>query len=520
MDPSAATLPNPTDPSDVEALGEQIAELAAQITAATYRLLTLIREFDEREGWNCGFATCAHWLSWRTGLALGASREHVRVGRALGELPRLSEAMRRGRISYSKVRALTRVATPANEEELLAFAEAGTATHVERLVRAWRRVDRIEEREQEALRHASRYLSLWTDEDGMVVVRGRLDPEAGAALIKAVEAGCDVLYDEEREKETASQDGVPASQRRADALGRVAEAALAGGLDKGTRGDRYQVVVHVDAPVLAEEDVPAGTRCGGAQPPAGPVLESDRDVPAGTRSGPEASAAANPANSVLPSRGDVPAGTSADRPPRESGVPAGTSGPDSRPGQSAFENGAHVPAGTSRRIACDASKVVMTHDSAGNILDLGRKTRIISPALRRALEHRDRGCRFPGCGVGFCDAHHVRHWARGGETRLDNLVLLCRKHHRALHEEGYRLERGSERGSDGEFRFLRPDGRPIPEAPPPPAVADDALAALARQLIEAGVDLDELGGDPRWDGGGLDLAWAVDGLRSIGAAPG
>ena len=157
----------------------------------------------------------------------------------------------------------------------------------------------------------------------------------------------------------------------------------------------------------------------------------------------------------------------------------------------------------------------MTHDSEGNILDVGRKTRIISPALRRALDHRDQGCRFPGCGVKFCDAHHVRHWARGGETSLDNLVLLCRKHHRCLHEEGF----GMERGPDGRFRFLRPDGRPIDDAPRLPAVPDDALAALAGSLIEAGVDPEELGGHPEWDGGGLDLAWAVDGLRSISAAP-
>ncbi len=109
----------------------------------------------------------------------------------------------------------------------------------------------------------------------------------------------------------------------------------------------------------------------------------------------------------------------------------------------------------------------------------------------------------------------MRHWAQGGETRLDNLVLLCRKHHRYLHEEGYRLEATAE----GELRFLRPDGRPIAEAPPPP-VSDDALAALAGELIEAGVDPDELGGYPGWDGARLDLAWAIDGLRSISAGPG
>ena len=108
----------------------------------------------------------------------------------------------------------------------------------------------------------------------------------------------------------------------------------------------------------------------------------------------------------------------------------------------------------------------------------------------------------------FCDAHHVRHWAQGGETRLDNLVLLCRKHHRSVHEEEYRIRCAS----DGELRFLRPDGRPIAEAPSLPAVPDDAFTALAKSLIEAGVDPEELGGYPGWDGSALDLAWAVEEL--------
>lgn len=178
-------------------------------------------------------------------------------------------------------------------------------------------------------------------------------------------------------------------------------------------------------------------------------------------------------------------------------------------GHSAFENGPNVPAETAQRIACDASKVVMTHDSTGNILDLGRRTRIIPPALRRALTHRDQGCRFPGCGLTFCDAHHVRHWARGGETSLDNLVLLCRHHHRWVHEEGYRVRRDAE----GRLQFLRPDGRPIPEAGVPLELGDSALTTLVDSLIEAGVDLQRMPEYPAWDGSALDLAGAVDGLR-------
>ncbi|HLX07289.1 MAG TPA: DUF222 domain-containing protein, partial [Thermoanaerobaculia bacterium] len=263
---------------DLEDLGERIAELAAQISAATYELLAMLRDFDERGGWNSGFTSCAHWLGWRVGLDLGAAREKVRVARALGGLPLLAAAMRRGEVSYSKVRALTRIATPANEQDLLSFARAGTAAHVERLVRGMRRVDGIAAGNDEERRHAARYLRAYTDEDGMVVVTGRLAPEAGAALLCALDAGVEALYGPRREhrehrehrensehrehRENSGQppagdpqkavaEDVSVEQRRADALGLVAESALAAGLDPGSRGDRYQVVVHVDAEVLA-----------------------------------------------------------------------------------------------------------------------------------------------------------------------------------------------------------------------------------------------------------------------------
>ena len=155
----------------MEQLADRIAELSARIQAATYELLVLIHQFDQREGWS-EFASCAHWLSWRAGLAPGAAREHVRVARALADLPRLSDAMRRGVISYSKVRAVTRVATPETEQTLLDVALAGTAAHVEQVVRAWRRVDRTAEAADDRRRHASRVLHTWVDDDGMVVIRG------------------------------------------------------------------------------------------------------------------------------------------------------------------------------------------------------------------------------------------------------------------------------------------------------------------------------------------------------------
>ena len=213
--------------AEMEQLADRIAELSARIQAATYELLVLIHQFDQREGWS-GFTSCAHWLSWRAGLAPGAAREHVRVARALADLHRLSDAMRHGRISYSKVRAVTRVATPETEQTLLDVALAGTAAHVEQVVRAWRRVDRAAEATDDRRRHASRVLHTWVDDDGMVVIRGRLTPEVGAVVRRALEAA----LDEERRAAAAARSadepdpvdeavGVAPSfgQRQADALG-------------------------------------------------------------------------------------------------------------------------------------------------------------------------------------------------------------------------------------------------------------------------------------------------------------
>jgi hypothetical protein len=425
--------------AELEELGERIAELAAQISAATYELLAMLRDFDERGGWNSGFHSCAHWLCWRVGLDPGAAREKVRVARALGTLPLLSAAMRSGEISYSKVRALTRIATPANEQDLLSFARAGTAAHVERLVRGMRRVDRIGAGDGEERRHAARYLRAYTDEDGMVVVMGRLAPEAGAALLRALDAGVEALYGPPRGQpsgpaQEAAED-TSAEQRRADALGLVAESALASGLDPGSRGDRYQVVVHVDAEVLV----------GGGEG-----------------------------------------------------------------GSSWLADGSHVSAETSRRLACDSARVVMRHAADGRVLDVGRRTRAISPGLRRALEHRDAGCRFPGCGRRLCDAHHVEPWAAGGATSLGNTLLLCRRHHRAVHEEGFSMELAP----NGEARFYRPDGRPFPEAPALPVPAREPVTALVARLASHGVDVDAAATLPDWWGGPVDYAWEIDWLRS------
>ena len=197
---SRAVSVNPT--AEMDRLGDEIAELSAHLEAATARLLDLIREFDARGGWGNGFRSCAHWLSWRVGLDPGAAREKVRVARVLGRLPLMSAALARGELSYAKVRALTRVATVETEERLQNVGRHGTAEHVERIVRGWRRLDRKVEARESARQHASRALHVYRDEDGTVVLRGRLTPEVGELLLRALDAGRETLYQRGRQEST------------------------------------------------------------------------------------------------------------------------------------------------------------------------------------------------------------------------------------------------------------------------------------------------------------------------------
>jgi len=467
-----------------ERMGEEIAALAARIDAATYELLALIRKFDEQEGWNCGFLNCAQWLTWRIGLAPSAARERVRVARALSDLPLMSEAMKRGELSYSKVRALTRVARPDTEKRLVELGKAGTAAHAERAVRAWRRIDRTLEARDDEVRDASSHVGTHLDENGMLVIRGRLAPEAGEILLKALKAASDKLYAEQKE------DLPPVGKVRADALTLVAESALKGGLDPGSSGDRYQVVVHVDETELKTPKPKAASN-------------RDRPVPAETA---EARASAERSDTSAPARGS--------RDPEASDVSAETPNSQTPARQTRSSSGAwlgdsHLPvsAETARRVACDAGKVRMTHRS-GQILSVGRKTRTIPPPIRRALEFRDRGCRFPGCTSGHCDAHHIVHWADGGETKLSNLVLLCRRHHRLLHEGGFKARVGG----DGSVQFFHSHGRPLEQSPAPPPVGLDAARELVEHLEDAGILITGEESMPTWDGRPLDLPYVMEHL--------
>ena len=436
----------PADPEDeLFLLGERCARAYMQADSLHYQAMRLLAEFDRLEGWkDTGFGSTAEWLACRIGIKLGSARERLRTALALEALPLTSEAMRTGELSFTKVRALTRVARPETEGTLLDFARAGSAANLERVVRGWKTLDRKSEVTAEQIRHRSRRFSAFVDDDGMVVVRGRLDPEVGALLMRAVEAASDVLFRDDaraRNQSEVEEDKTKPEQRRADAVGLIAERALAAGFGNGngngngdsdapisgTRAERYQVMLHVDADTLNEE--------------------------------------------------------------RE-------------PGLSELEDGTRVSAETSRRIACDASVVKIVRGPDGQVMGAGRRTRTVSPSVRRALEARDRGCRFPGCGLRFTEAHHVKHWADGGESDLRNTALLCRAHHRVVHEGGVRVCLDLK----GQVVFFTPKGKTLLGAPPMPPnpLAEGPAVGKFPELPPT-----PLAGAPRWKRDG-DIPWAVE----------
>lgn len=416
-------------------LENQITELAAHIQAATCHLLELICEYDESEGWaDSGLYSCAHWLNWKCGISLGAAREKVRVAHALKALPKISETFRRGEVSYSKVRAMTRVATVANEDYLLQIARHGTAAHVERLVRNYRKVKRIEALERDNERHVMRQLDWFYDDDDCFVLKGRFTPEQGAVIKKVLESILDEDFHEQQDvpAETPVDElkphSEPVSQRRADALLRMAE-GYSSGNGGNSGGDQYLVHVHTDMETLKAD------------------------------------------------------GTGA---------------------ESEIEDARNISAETSRRLSCDAGVVHWLENGQGETLNIGRKTRTIPPAIRRALRRRDKGCRFPGCTCSrFVDAHHVRHWADGGETGMNNLLLLCRRHHRMVHEEGFAVHARA----DGQFYFTGPAGDRLPEAGDTRSRGN--VVSLRTMNWRSGLQITPDTGECRWGGERMDDDMAI-----------
>ncbi len=383
----------------VDELDIEISRLARLMNAETYRMLTLVRDFDDRFGFaKWGFVTCADWLAWRCGLSLSAAREKVRSAQALRSLPMICAAFADGRLSYSKVRALTRVAANHDEDLLLAYALDATASQVEERCR---QIRNVEPESVEAARRVweRRSLTLFRDRSrGVVRITVEL-PEVdgelvGRAIESAVAAGDAASGVEFASRPDRSADAWRAQQ--ADALVAIVKAYL-GGEAPATRSsstaDHCQVVVHVDGSALR-----------------GGIGRSD------------------------------------------------------------------LPIETVKRLCCDGSLITVVEDERGTPLDVGREQRTVSTPLKRALWSRDRGCSFPGCRhERYVDAHHIRHWAEGGDTSLENLTLLCTHHHTLLHEGGFSIHRDS----NGGLYFRRPDGRAIPRSG---YRADDMLDDVAVAL--------------------------------------
>ena len=418
---SSAIVPSQDHPqfeqSDSEKLGDEITELCGYIYAATHHLLELIREFDEMRYWEgLGFQSCAHWLNFKCGFGMNSARERLRVAHALGGSPKISEKFSEGAISYSKVRAITRVANEANEEYLLMVATHGTAHHVERLVAQYRRAKKLEDAEFAMNLHEQREVTYYYDHDGCLVMKARIPADQGELIVKALE----MAIDEQDVTAETSDDPEPIAARRADALCEIAETYMNNAENSGSTADRYQVIVHVTPEVSSIEDGP----------------------------------------------GVYPKGT--------------------------------WPAGTSRRIACDSSIVAIKEDKNGEPLSIGRRSRTIPPPIRRALRARDKGCRFPGCtNTRFVDGHHIKHWADGGETSLDNLIMLCRHHHHLVHEGGFVCEKTA----DGEVRFRDQREQALDASCKMPGIAanDDVQLWIDREFFEADIDSETC--TARWQAG-------------------
>lgn len=442
-------------------LESELCAQAAHVNVGECHLVLLIGEFDRREGWaGWGIRSCAHWLNWRLGTTIGAAREQVRVGRALGSLPATRAAFGAGEISYSKVRAITRVADPTIEAQLVELARHATAAQLERIVREYRRCD-PDEQEKANAEHRRRYLRHYVDAEGMVVLKARLDPDQAAIVLAAIELARQSASDEDRDvsaetprhshdQEDQSGDlsaetpeGVGGAQpvspgpdhdliyvdeletTSADALVNLCQTALSNGVADSSEESGVMVMVHVDEEVLKDPSVVGCSNIAGLAPISG-----------------------------------------------------------------------HAAA----RLMCDGAVARLIYREDGKVEQEGA-TRTIPRTMRRALKARDRGCRFPGCGaVRFLHAHHVVFVVNGGPTKLSNLVLLCGRHHRLIHDGGWALRFDA---TTGRVRVFTPSGVEMDPVPALRATGD---------AIRGGRDPRISGKIVTYGGERFDLGMAIDGL--------
>ena len=531
----------------IDELESEIVTLHARLCAEEYQFLVKLREFDLRQGWRpYHFNHCAEWLNMKCGISLSTGREKLRVAKALFFLPHISGAYQNGELSYSKVRAMTRVATEITERELLGYARKATASQVDQHCAGLRNVQRKFSTPCANRAHDQRSLRVTPSGDGRFLLNGELPEEDARLVLKALEL---CMAQARREEDTSAEElenpseglsvweiddpaaqraaAVKRDQQQADALVDLSREYLAGGTERKTStADHYQVLVHVDEAALrgqpnadSKSDLPIETVrrlcCDGS---VVTVSESKVSSAAKVRVAAEAPDRANASRDALAvspatSAGDAPASSTVDsqdrtltdsacNPSRDALAVSPDTSADNAPADSTVgsqdntltdlvDDPSRDASTLARAVSSNGSTGVIpavmpvdshngaltdsvddpsrdafaippanaTSDAAGRSrlsLNLSRKHRLVQPALRRALEARDRGCRFPGCShERWLDAHHVVHWADGGETSLENTLLLCSSHHRLLHEGGFAIRADA----DGEWQFCNANDR-------------------------------------------------------------
>lgn len=404
------TRDNPGTPKAAADIAHQLKALTSSLDGNLARQIELLVRFDELEGWRAsGAKHCVAWMNAELCIGKTLGWERLRVGRELRRLPILRALFRRGSLGWSKIRLLTRIANPDNQQMLARAALDASVSDVERLCQEFRwpntnsggsaSGDENADEDAVALDRFERRSLTWRQLDnGNTEIRMVLPPELAQNVLNSVEH-C----------ENWDAPACSAIQRRADAAVLMAERSLAYAGSDLSSADRYQVILMADVQSLQSDT--NKTDSFDSAPETTALGDSTKESVAPDRSKPEI---VEIPNSATPPR----------RPTIEGAGPVATS--------------------TARRIACDASLVALLTEN-GEPLSIGRKSRFWTPAMRRAIFARDRHCQFPGCdATRHLDIHHRVHWVDGGETSVNNGVSLCRTHHVLVHEGGYRLERASE----------------------------------------------------------------------------
>jgi hypothetical protein len=594
---------------ELEELGERIAEHAAHLDAATHRLLADLRDFDRRGGWYAqGALSCAHWLAWRVGWDLVTARERVRVAGKLADFPLIDDALRRGELSYSKVRALLRIASPANEVMILEYARLMTASQLEKLSRKYALVQRHgqEDRPQDDVHR--RYIRRRDTDDGMVKIEAVLHPEEAEIIWTMLDHAAKHLGrashpEAEAPASPASAESRGLTDAHAGTTTTLLSDVSAGVADASAEScgttrtahpacamaasaeSRWGTATHASTTTTLLSDVPAGMADASAESRGLPDIHTgiathilsdisthqiDTSAESHGQTDPHArttttmlselpgdladasaesrqavaavgmaSAAREPgvlhqqvdatrrafsrADALLSVAQAYLRGDRLHRAPVEVTltIPARSLGREPADAADAIDavdagwmGGSCVSTEAARRLSCDAGVIEVVEDDHGVPLSVGRKRRTIAGSIKRALLKRDTACSFPGCThQTFLEGHHIKHWADGGETSLDNLSLLCSHHHRYVHEYGYAIELGL----DNHPRFHDPSGRLVaavpgratgPELGWPRIRAENELLAIDAETIAC-----EWDGRPVEYGRVIDKLVVVDDLR-------